>query len=53
MGGKGEPVEWSVEMRRFDESQTLDRLADAGQIDEFSPTRSDERLPAHTGSHRA
>ena len=30
IGGRGEPVEWSVEMRRFDESQTLDRLADAG-----------------------
>ncbi|HZQ13261.1 MAG TPA: AAA family ATPase [Pseudolabrys sp.] len=27
--GGGEPVEWAVEMRRFDESQTLDRLADA------------------------
>ena len=34
IGGKGEPVEWSVEMRRFDESQTLDHLAEAGQIDE-------------------
>ena len=34
IGGKGEPVEWAVEMRRFDESQTLDHLAEAGQIDE-------------------
>jgi len=33
IGGAGEPVEWAVEMRRFDETQTLDRLADAGQID--------------------
>jgi aminoglycoside phosphotransferase family enzyme/predicted kinase len=31
--GDGEPVEWAVEMHRFDESQTLDRLADAGRID--------------------
>jgi uncharacterized protein len=31
--GKGEPVEWAVEMRRFDETQTLDHLADAGRID--------------------
>jgi aminoglycoside phosphotransferase family enzyme/predicted kinase len=31
--GKGEPVEWAVEMRRFDEKQTLDHLADAGRID--------------------
>lgn len=33
LGGRGEPVEWAVEMRRFDETQTLDHLADAGQID--------------------
>lgn len=32
--GHGTPVEWAVEMRRFDESKTLDRLAEAGQIDE-------------------
>ncbi len=31
--GKGEPVEWAVEMRRFDETQTLDHLAAAGRID--------------------
>src|ERR1700680_5245847 len=24
LGGKGEPVEWAVEMRRFDENATLD-----------------------------
>ena len=48
IGGKGEPVEWSVEMRRFDESQTLDRLAEAGRIDDFSP-----RLGrAVAGAHR-
>src|SRR5215470_5898015 len=33
IGGKGEPAEWAVEMRRFDETQTLDHLADAGRID--------------------
>jgi aminoglycoside phosphotransferase family enzyme/predicted kinase len=33
LGGKGTPVEWAVEMRRFDETRTLDRLADAGEID--------------------
>ena len=31
IGGKGEPVEWAVEMRRFDESQTLDNLAETGR----------------------
>jgi aminoglycoside phosphotransferase family enzyme/predicted kinase len=33
LGGKGTPVEWAVEMRRFDETRTLDRLAGAGEID--------------------
>jgi aminoglycoside phosphotransferase family enzyme/predicted kinase len=34
LDGAGVPVEWAVEMRRFDENATLDRLADAGRIDE-------------------
>jgi aminoglycoside phosphotransferase family enzyme len=33
LSGAGEPVEWAVEMHRFDETKTLDRLADAGAID--------------------
>src|SRR5712691_11532860 len=33
LDGAGTPVEWAVEMRRFDENATLDRLADAGKID--------------------
>jgi aminoglycoside phosphotransferase family enzyme/predicted kinase len=33
IGGAGEPVEWAVEMRRFDETQTLDHLAARGEID--------------------
>jgi aminoglycoside phosphotransferase family enzyme/predicted kinase len=33
LGGTGEAVEWIVEMRRFDETKTLDRLADEGAID--------------------
>jgi aminoglycoside phosphotransferase family enzyme/predicted kinase len=32
IGGKGPPLEWAVEMRRFDEKRTLDHLA--GEIDE-------------------
>jgi aminoglycoside phosphotransferase family enzyme/predicted kinase len=28
LGGPGQPVEWAVHMRRFDEEATLDRLAD-------------------------
>jgi len=33
LGGKGEVVEWALKMRRFDETQTLDRLAAEGRID--------------------
>jgi uncharacterized protein len=33
LGGDGSPVEWAVDMRRFDENATLDRLAQAGKID--------------------
>ena len=32
LGGAGEPVEWAVHMRRFDERATLDRLADRGEL---------------------
>ncbi|HET9618252.1 MAG TPA: DNA-binding protein, partial [Pseudolabrys sp.] len=34
LGGTGEPVEWAVEMARFDENATLDRLATRGAIDD-------------------
>jgi aminoglycoside phosphotransferase family enzyme/predicted kinase len=34
IGGRGVPAEWAVEMQRFDETQTLDRLADAGKLDD-------------------
>jgi aminoglycoside phosphotransferase family enzyme/predicted kinase len=33
LGQDGEPVEWAVEMRRFDENQTLDNIADTTGID--------------------
>lgn len=33
LGGQGEVVEWAVEMERFDETRTLDRLAERGEID--------------------
>lgn len=32
LGGRGDPVEWAVVMRRFDENATLDRLAEQGAI---------------------
>ncbi|MGC1777691.1 MAG: AAA family ATPase [Xanthobacteraceae bacterium] len=34
LDGPGEPVEWAVEMKRFDEDQTLDRLAERGDLDD-------------------
>ena len=33
IGGKGHPIEWAVEMKRFDENQTLDHLAESGRLD--------------------
>src|SRR5215470_5108108 len=33
LDGSGPAVEWALEMRRFDENATLDRLAQAGKID--------------------
>jgi aminoglycoside phosphotransferase family enzyme/predicted kinase len=33
LDGRGTAVEWAVEMRRFDETRTLDRLAEAARID--------------------
>ncbi len=33
LGGSGAPVEWAVEMARFDENETFDHLADSGRID--------------------
>ncbi len=33
LAGDGTPIEWAVEMQRFDENATLDRLADAGKLD--------------------
>jgi uncharacterized protein len=32
LDGKGRPVEWAVEMNRFDETRTLDRLAETGAL---------------------
>jgi len=34
IGGTGEPVEWAVEMTRFDEQLTLDHVAGRGPIDD-------------------
>lgn len=36
LGGDGAPVDWLVEMRRFDEDTLFDRLADRGVLDRFA-----------------
>jgi aminoglycoside phosphotransferase family enzyme/predicted kinase len=48
--GDGEPVEWALEMRRFDERATLDHLADAGKIDDQV---ADELARAVAAAHRS
>jgi aminoglycoside phosphotransferase family enzyme/predicted kinase len=45
LGGKGEPVEWAVEMRRFDENATLDRQR------EIDPALADALARAVAAAH--
>lgn len=48
IGGRGEIVEWAVHMRRFDESRTLDRIADRGEpMLELIPALTDAVLASH------
>lgn len=49
LDGKGEPVEWAVEMLRFDESQTLDHLADR---DALAPGLPEKLAVAVASMHR-
>jgi uncharacterized protein len=54
IGGDGAPVEWAVEMSRFDEDQTLDRIAEAGTIDSALATAiADAILLSHDKAPRA
>jgi uncharacterized protein len=61
LGGEGEPVEWALVMRRFDQDQLLDRIAAQGPSTPISPPRSPmpcspltarPRLPMPTRSRR-
>jgi aminoglycoside phosphotransferase family enzyme/predicted kinase len=36
LGGSGAPVDWLVEMQRFEEDALFSRLADAGRLDRFA-----------------
>jgi uncharacterized protein len=46
--GNGTPVEFAIEMTRFDENQTIDHLAEAGPLD---PGRVDAIADAVAASH--
>jgi hypothetical protein len=48
-GGDGEPVEWAVRMRRFDQSALLSRVASAGTL----PGQARDLADAVYASHRA
>ena len=50
LDGAGTPVEWAVEMARFDENATLDRLAEQGRID---AALADALACAVAGAHAA
>jgi aminoglycoside phosphotransferase family enzyme/predicted kinase len=39
LAGAGRPVEWAVEMVRFDEDKTLDRVAERGELAESLATK--------------
>jgi aminoglycoside phosphotransferase family enzyme/predicted kinase len=49
IGGAGEPVEWAVHMRRFDQSALLSRMAEAGAL---PPGLARDLADAVIDSHR-
>ncbi len=54
IGGSGVPVEWAVEMARFDEERTLDRLAAAQPIEPtLAIALADKILQSHDRAPRA
>ena len=49
--GRGRPIEYAVEMSRFDESRTLDHLAKAGQFDaDFASGIADAIAASHAAA---
>ncbi len=54
IGGGGTPVEWAVEMARFDEKQTLDHIAAGKTIEpELAASLADAMLHSHDKAPRA
>lgn len=53
IGGNDKPVEWLLEMARFDDRRTLDRVAQAGEIgDGVAGELADAILRSHTQAER-
>jgi aminoglycoside phosphotransferase family enzyme/predicted kinase len=51
VGGSGRPIEYAVEMSRFDENRTLDHLAKAGPLDgELAAAAADAILASHAAA---
>ena len=51
LGGTGEPIEWLVEMQRFDQDTLFDRLAESGRLDEALMERlASEIVRLHNGA---
>jgi len=54
IGGRGQPVEWALEMARFDEEQTLDKIALAGPIaSELAIEIADAIVRSHGSAERS
>ncbi|MCK1655388.1 AAA family ATPase [Bradyrhizobium sp. 149] len=52
--GRGRPIEYAVDMSRFDESRTLDHLAKAGPLDtNFASAVADAIVASHAQAARA
>jgi uncharacterized protein len=52
LGGTGEPVEWLVEMKRFDQDTLFDRLAERGGLDQALMERlASEIVRLHTSAN--
>jgi aminoglycoside phosphotransferase family enzyme/predicted kinase len=54
IGGRGTPVEWALEMARFDETRTLDRIARRQRIDSgLAVAIADAILRSHDAAERS
>ncbi|MCA1365316.1 AAA family ATPase [Bradyrhizobium sp. IC3069] len=52
--GAGRPIEYAVDMSRFDESRTLDHLAEAGPLDaKLASAAADAIAASHAAAHAA